>query len=561
VQPPKYVWSDPTRPVSVYLALSVVKDLGIRGMEGLKAVPKRGLEIGGVLLGHSAFLDGRRVISVDGFEAVDSEHRTGPSWQLSELDKEHFGEALRRHPEAVGMFRTQTRGPALEVQAEDAEVFSRYFPAAEALFLLIHPVAKRGAFFHREGDKLTLLHEFPFDAIDLTSEPSVTELAIPPVVPTEAEPERPAPRMNAWAVGTAAVVAGLIGGALLVHYASHSKVQQTAATPAPASQDQSAAGAHVNLKVEPDGTAYRLVWDKNAPAVRDADLAILEINDGNHISKLTLGSRELNSGMVSYWPESKDVTFRLQVQGKTYQTDDSVRAVGGTLAELPAPPPRVQAPQERPPAVVTPAVKPAPPVAPPSKPAVEIQPKPALAPQRGEAARSADSEPHPSPFTSPPPMVAESRPPVTPPAATPAPRELDPEISMDSEPVSGSRVGRVVGKIPLLRRLKKTSQAFVPPTPVHQVRPRLSTRDRETIDTPVEVDVRTYVGEDGKVQYAEVISGEKHHIDLATASVYAARHWEFTPARMGTERMPGEVILHFRFTPPGPPKVAAQARN
>jgi hypothetical protein len=39
------------------------------------------------------------------------------------------------------------------------------------------------------------------------------------------------------------------------------------------------------------------------------------------------------------------------------------------------------------------------------------------------------------------------------------------------------------------------------------------------------------------------------HPQLASAAVYAARKWSFTPARSGDDTVPGEVILHFTYTP------------
>ncbi|HJT86368.1 MAG TPA: TonB family protein [Bryobacteraceae bacterium] len=65
----------------------------------------------------------------------------------------------------------------------------------------------------------------------------------------------------------------------------------------------------------------------------------------------------------------------------------------------------------------------------------------------------------------------------------------------------------------------------------------------------VPIDVKVYVAESGTVEYAEVLSNSNRHPDLAGAAVYAARKWDFLPARMGDEKVPGEVILHFRFGP------------
>jgi TonB family protein len=63
------------------------------------------------------------------------------------------------------------------------------------------------------------------------------------------------------------------------------------------------------------------------------------------------------------------------------------------------------------------------------------------------------------------------------------------------------------------------------------------------------VDVKVYVSENGRVDFAELVSSGRN-AQLANAAVFAARRWTFTPARLDGENIPGEVILHFRFLPP-----------
>jgi TonB family protein len=118
--------------------------------------------------------------------------------------------------------------------------------------------------------------------------------------------------------------------------------------------------------------------------------------------------------------------------------------------------------------------------------------------------------------------------------------------------VGESKLSSVIGRIPLVRRLKKQRQAFVPPRPSHEYHPVLTASERRSLVRPVAMDVRVFVAENGKVSYAELLSNSGQHRDLATAAVYAARRWDFVPARIGNERVPGEVILHFRFWPDRP---------
>jgi hypothetical protein len=535
-------------------------------MEAFKSVPRRGLEIGGLLLGHAGLSDGRLLLMLENFAPVESEHRSGPSYMLSEADHRSFAEALDAHPGVLGMFRTQTRGDSLTLQQDDIKTFERYFADPEAIFLLIHPGQLKAAFFRRDAEGMTLLHELPFRVSDLPGtdvpqshapQPPVPEQPIAaPLVPLPAvapSARRPA---NKWLVGSLAVLLGGVSGAMLVrHFRTEPPVEVVAPRQSPPPAVEPPSPEHINLSVQTDGTALRLVWDRNAPAIRNADLAILEITDGKHQSTLNLGSRELGSGMVSYWPETKDVSFRLQVHGNGRETDDSIRAVGGQLAPLPSGPVEVAEKPAEPPKPVTHAAAP---VIQPPQPVVNRAPTPST----GEAARAAAPESRPSPFVASTEPVAETKPPVAaPPRPVPAaPREMEPTVSVEAEPVSGSRVGRVMSHIPLLKRFRKPVQPFVPPTPLHEATPHLSARERAAVTDPVLVNVRVYVTKEGKVEFAEVQSGARHRTELANAAIYAARHWDFTPAHIGEERVPGEVILHFRFAPQEPPRLAVQGR-
>jgi TonB family protein len=121
-------------------------------------------------------------------------------------------------------------------------------------------------------------------------------------------------------------------------------------------------------------------------------------------------------------------------------------------------------------------------------------------------------------------------------------------VSVTAEPAKGSRFGRLVGKIPLVRRLRKEPQAFTPPKPLKEVKPSISSRERGSLKGPVAVDVKVYITEAGKVDYAELLNDGGSR-KLAADAVYAARRWNFAPAQIGGEKAPGEVVLHFKFEP------------
>lgn len=180
-----------------------------------------------------------------------------------------------------------------------------------------------------------------------------------------------------------ALILGAATGALLVHR-SHPPPQPPIA---PARWDD-----RIALKVEPHGDGLRVLWNVHAPAVRDASRATLLIHDGGHTSQLDLRPSDLATGVASYWPQTRDVTFRLQLSGASGDSDDSVRAF---------------APPE------------------------PVRPSPFVA----------EARPRPAP------------PPVAPPPPLPVPH---PAIAAAAaKPQSGSRVHRIFRKIPLLGRLHR----------------------------------------------------------------------------------------------------------
>src|SRR3974377_2593323 len=77
-----YVWQLPGTPVSIRLSLDVVEQLGLAVVEGFKAIPRRGLEVGGFLLGSLDKRENSTTVSIRAFEPFPSEPREGPSYVL-----------------------------------------------------------------------------------------------------------------------------------------------------------------------------------------------------------------------------------------------------------------------------------------------------------------------------------------------------------------------------------------------------------------------------------------------------------------------------------------------
>ena len=81
--------------------------------ESLKAIRGRGVETGGLILGHEIDWDANRIV-ITGFVNVDIEYKFGPLFRASEADLESFKQAaaLAGH-KVIGYFRSQLRSGML----------------------------------------------------------------------------------------------------------------------------------------------------------------------------------------------------------------------------------------------------------------------------------------------------------------------------------------------------------------------------------------------------------------------------------------------------------------
>jgi len=541
-----YVWTDPH--VSLYLKPDVVKRVCRDALEAFEAAPRRGLEIGGILLGEVANKNGAEEIRIAGCEAVESEHRWGSGYRLSDEDVSRLDRTVHERPGVVGIYRTHASPESLTLQEHDAHLFHRYFKRSDGVVLLVAPLSGRGAAFlpHRG-----IAHEFRIENVSAR-------------VKTNAATKR-----HLWPAIAAVALGSIVGAAAMARFDVKSARKHTTAGTVSRAKDR------LRLYTKRGGNGVELRWDPGSYLVRSATYAQLKITDDNHISQLKLSPTMLGAGMFQYWPQTANVGFRMDLFDSGGKVSDwAEAAVAGGAASTPlagspvtapgpgAPGPSVSSADRR----LEDEVKPSPFEAPPPRPPKRVAPPPAK--------RAPTPVPRPEPVVAvvKAPSISESKPvPLTPapmtvpltkpvvvktpveerPATVPAttPRRSAPHVSVDAEPLaSSSRFGRAVAHIPLLRRLKRQPQAFVPPKPVREFKPALTESEAAWLQRPVPIDVKVYVGETGKVEFAEVLTNGRRS-ELASEAVYAARKWTFTPARMGDEAVPGEVILHFRFAP------------
>jgi len=320
----------PGKSVSIHLSLEVVDRLLQDSMRGFGAVPKRGAEVGGVLLGSVESTDGPRV-RVEDYELVPIEYKRGPSYLLSDTDLETFAEVMERLRSRtelvpVGFFRSQTRDAA-GLTTEDLELLARFLPAPEAIVLLIKPYATRvstaGFYFQENGryqDGPPLV-EFPLRRRDLApddpgaapdrEEPRVAR-PFPPtrrsdsgpspplVVPAEVQPPRPR-----WIWFPLSFIFLLLG--VLLGFQAASTMRPNAPGGDPYS---------LSLNAEKSGDNLHIKWDRQAPAIRTALKGVLSIEDGAFSKTVDLDPGQLQTGSVVYHHNSTHVRFRLEVYPK-----------------------------------------------------------------------------------------------------------------------------------------------------------------------------------------------------------------------------------------------------
>jgi len=348
--PGYYVWEIAGKHVAVRLHLDVVDRLLAEVMRGFGAVPKRGAEMGGVLLG--TLEDGDpAIVQVEDFDPVACDYKRGPSYLLAGEDGEAFAEACERwEPEAsrpvyaVGYFRSHTRD-GLRLSAEDTELVDRHFPAPWHIALLIKPSATKvsmaGFFFREDGvfQETTPL-EFPFRRREMTGEEAPPRRSMierrprmrglggtgPAVIAEStddgyaAEPlRRPEPSSAVRAPARRRLPSGwvwiplsfifLFLGVVLGFQAAltmGSKVTSGANTP----------DFSLSLSVTKSDDNLSVKWDRRAAVIRGPQRGLLEIEDGSYTKSVDLDAAQLQNGSIVYRNSSNAVRFRLVVYPK-----------------------------------------------------------------------------------------------------------------------------------------------------------------------------------------------------------------------------------------------------
>jgi len=347
-----YVWEVAGKPVAVYLHLDVVDRILSEVMRGFGAVPKRGAEVGGVLIG-TIERGGERgdttIVRVEDFEPVECDYKRGPSYLFEDQDRAAFEAAVHRwQPDAtrpayaVGFFRSHTR-EGMSLTVEDIRLLDDFFPSPAHIALLIKPygtkVSTAGFFFREEaGFQAATPLEFPFRRRELAGEEPPPRRSMidrhprgepRPIrrgtmlerdgVEIEQDPE-PKPMFQ-------------VNPAYAVTLPSRSRLRSAMWIPlsfifllfgvalgmmislarAPSQVHGDSGDFSLGLAVSKSDDNLNVKWDRQSAAIRSAQRGVLEIEDGSYTKSVELKSLDLHSGSIIYRNTSGEVHFRLIV--------------------------------------------------------------------------------------------------------------------------------------------------------------------------------------------------------------------------------------------------------
>jgi protein TonB len=581
------VWEVEDKPVSILFNLDVLDRIRDEVIRGFAALPRRGLEVGGILLGRCEHLSEKHyVVTIEAFHSIESEHSLGPQYSLTEHERQELEHQLTisRLAETdtlrvIGFYRSQTRA-GLQLEPEDLELFDSYFSDPSSVFLIVKPSISKGAiagfFFWENGVvQRECYAEFPFHrremqaaGFQILQNPfgSPATNVVPAEVIHGQDSDEPlgtirrlpgmaavlSSRPSAYArwVWAPLLLALIMLAALLANRKSPSNRTETAA--------QFGYPADLHLSAERLGNGLRLSWDRKNPLVEKAQNGVLWIRDGGADKRLELDNGQLTNGSVMYWPTSSDVSFRMDVATGAKKVSESLRAYSGEptpKAEVIAEAPRKE------PATARPITQPQPERT--QTRSRRREDKPQMASTREQPRTNSALDQKPSPFVvavpaNDSPAIASLEPPRIEHASgsltsPPIQERIGVQIATVAvEPVPESAFRRVVQTVPGLRRLQrhryKAGDHFTPAKPVRQMAPRIPHAIARDLKQETPVDLRVNVEHDGSISHTELASDTRDK-RLIGLSMEALKYWRFEPARIGNKPVPSKVLLHFRFRP------------
>jgi hypothetical protein len=565
-----------TSPLVVSKALMEVVCNQVNG--GVRALPRGGgVEVGGLLMGAKS---SSNRVTVERVVPIATEHRFGQAFHLSPTDIGGFEQAITsaQHDQSqsvVGFYRSRTQGDAIprESDQEILNTLARVHPAYAVdfrFFLIFTPLAKsvvEVSIAQRRDGGWNEWREFklrtePMSFISDVSETASSlerskypglalEAAVRPLVSTLAPPAAPSPQERAgnktrlWlygAIGLVIVVGGAGANFWISRHRSEPALVLKEKTPAPES-------VRTRFAANPEGSMWKLTWNRDAVAALHASGAVLSIRDGANEQRVSLTEADLSTGTVFYTPQTGSLLFSLiLLTPGSLPVEEHVRVLEAVRPSTKPAEPTVQIqldnqkprtlrpfsvtsradgqPSERKAAVVEMAAPPALPMASGAALSASIQLPmqiPAAPPDRDAAPVSVPlpQTPAPVPVSSP---IAQ--PPAVAPASTPLPQGPAVAIARTPETVAA-----------------KTD--YVPPKAIRQMPAALPAGAPVTGSMTVQLHLE--IDASGKVGKVTPTGRNAGNFKLMDAAIRAAKFWVFEPARENGHAVPSEIVLNFRF--------------
>jgi len=329
---------------------ALIRDLRALAMSGRGGLTGSGVETGGLLIG------GRRhgELCIEGFQEAPCEHRFGPSYILSEVDRIKLAALLRERRYAAGFFRTFIAHDPASEDADDLFV-RRYYPHCDCVYLMLRALPDDSCVasvrWFRDGAPRRLLNEgpFPFES------GSVPTLEVAGTLPPPAYIEAMRPR-RWWPTALMCLLLG-VGGGVAYELWSLDHGRSGDAAQAAAAEVQKQDGLHLDARLS--GKRVAITWNADEARKLQANAGKLTITDGGNEHEFELGPNQVNAGKYRYSALNADVAVKLMLSANDREVANgavslAAAVIGPTPAEKPAPSPAVPASRTAfvPPAVV-----------------------------------------------------------------------------------------------------------------------------------------------------------------------------------------------------------------
>ncbi len=339
-------WEASGRRLRIQYPPAVMEEIRRVVVEGFYALPRGGVEVGGVLFG--AWDEG--LVRIAAFRPLVCEYARGPAYLLSGNDEIALRDLLRKavaDPSfeglaPVGWFHSHTRSEVF-LSEEDLGLYNHYFPEPWQIALVLRPSPSghaRAGFFFREPDG-SVHREASYREFTLTpwspARPQEGAALTPPeqpAPPAPAEPEPPAvpnpPRHTSrfrWAWPALAAVVIMAGLA----WKTYSR--------------EPAAAIHLRA-IDANGQLV-ISWDRGSRTVLEATGGSLDIADGARLVHFKLDPDRLRHGGFTYVPRSERVELRMRLERKRAAQEEVLTFLGPPPATDQPPPAQTQAERER----------------------------------------------------------------------------------------------------------------------------------------------------------------------------------------------------------------------